>query len=73
MAQTTEKTKVTSDVLREMKMGETLTFALPDAAAVLTGKSLAYRMGRLLRCKFSAPADFDNNRLTITKSPLSHD
>ncbi len=65
-----EKTKVTSDALRKMAMGETITFELPDADAINTGKAIAYRLRHSLRCKFTAVSDYVNNRLTITKHAL---
>ena len=65
-----EKTKVTSEALRRMEMGETVTFDLPGADAINSGKTIAYRLQHSLQCKFSAEADYINNRLTITKSPL---
>lgn len=65
-----EKDKVTSEALRKMQMGETITFELPDADAINSGKAIAYRLQNSLRCKFSAVSDFTNNRLTITKNAL---
>lgn len=53
-----------------MQMGETITFELPDADAINSGKAIAYRLQNSLRCKFSAVSDFTNNRLTITKNAL---
>lgn len=63
-----EKKKVTSDALRKMEIGQTVTFELPDADAINSGKSIAYRLQNSLRCKFSAISDYVNNRLTITKN-----
>lgn len=63
-----EVTKVRTAVLREMKFGQSKSFKVPDGAAVESGKNLAYRMGRILGCKFSARADYDNMILTITKT-----
>lgn len=63
-----EKNKVTSEALREMQIGQTLTFDLPDADAINTGKAIAYRLQNSLGCKFSAVSDFANNKLTITKN-----
>lgn len=63
-----EKKKVTSEALRKMKMGQTVTFELPDADAVNSGKAIAYRLQHSLRCKFSAVSDYTNNRLTLTKN-----
>lgn len=64
------KTKVTTEILRQMRIGQTETFALPDADAINSGKTLAYRLQHSLKCKFSTETDYINNRLTITKSPL---
>lgn len=63
-----EKKKVTSDALRKMAIGQTVTFELPDADAINCGKAIAYRLQNSLRCKFSAISDYVNNRLTITKN-----
>lgn len=63
-----EKKKVTSEALRKMKMGQTITFELPDADAINSGKAIAYRLQNSLRCKFSATSDYTNNRLTLTKN-----
>ncbi len=63
-----EKKKVTSDALRKMEIGQTLTFDLPDAGAIESGKAIAYRLQHTLHCRFSAISDYTNNRLTITKN-----
>lgn len=63
-----EKKKVTSEVLRKMEIGQTVTFELPDADAINSGKAIAYRLQNSLRCKFSAVSDYTNNRLTLTKN-----
>ena len=62
--------KVTRDALRAMAIGETRSFDLPNAQACDNGKSVAYQMQNLLRCRFSVSTDYVNNRLTITKSAL---
>lgn len=62
------KQKVTTEVLRKMAIGQTITFDLPDAEAINSGKTIAYRLQYSLRCKFSAVSDYANNRLTITKN-----
>lgn len=67
---TTEKKKVTSEALRKMEIGQTITFDLPDADAINSGKAIAYRLQHSLRCKFRSTADYVNNRLTITKYAL---
>lgn len=51
-----------------MEIGQTVTFELPDADAINSGKAIAYRLQNSLRCKFSAVSDYVNNRLTLTKN-----
>lgn len=63
------KEKVTCEALRKMAVGDTVTFELPDADAINTGKTIAYRLQHSLHCKFSAVSDYGNNKLTITKTP----
>lgn len=65
-----EKKKVTSEALRKMEIGQTITFDLPDADAINSGKVIAYRLQHSLRCKFRTEADYTENRLTITKNAL---
>lgn len=60
--------RVTRDALRAMGIGETRTFKLPDAQACDNGKSTAYQMQNVLRCKFSVQTNYTDNTLTITKS-----
>lgn len=64
-----EKKKVTSAVLREMAVGESRTFELPNADAIDCGKTIAYRLQHSLHCRFTAASDYANNRLTLTKNP----
>lgn len=64
-----EKNRVTTEALRNMEVGETLVFNLPDASAINTGKAIAYRVCHVLRCKFKSISDYANNTLTITKLP----
>ena len=63
-----EKKKVTSDALRKMKIGQSVTFELPDANAIDCGKTIAYRLQHYLHCRFTAISDYANNRLTLTKN-----
>lgn len=65
-----EVEKVTREDLREMQMGETKVFDLPNARACDNGKSVAYQMQNLLRCKFSVSTDYTSNKLTITKNAI---
>ena len=64
-----EKKRVTSEALRKMEIGQTITFKLSDADAINCGKALAYRLQNSLHCKFSAVSDYANNILTLTKNP----
>lgn len=65
------KEKVTSEALRRMEMGETVTFELPNADAINTGRAIAYRLQHSLRCRFTAYSDYANNLLSITKTARS--
>ena len=60
---------MTSEALRRMEMGETITLRLADADAINTGKAMAYRLQYSLECKFTAASDYINNTLTLTKNP----
>lgn len=62
--------RITREDLRGMAMGETRTFALPNAQQCDNGKSTAYQMQNLLGCKFSVQTDYAKNELTITKSAI---
>ena len=53
--------------LREMEIGETRRFNLPNAEACNSGKSTAYQAQHLLRCKFKMKTDYSTNTLTVTK------
>lgn len=66
-----EQTKVTAEILRQMKTGESRIFKLPDSAAIMTGKAIAYYVARRENCKFSAVSDFEGKRLKLTKHPKS--
>ena len=62
--------KVTREHLRAMNVGETRTFTLPNAQACDNGKTTAYQMQNIERCKYSVQTDYVNNRLTVTKIPV---
>lgn len=62
--------KVTREDLRNMAMGETRTFDLPNAQQCDNGKSTAYQMQNLLGCKFSVETDYSTNSLKITKKAI---
>lgn len=65
-----EKEKVTTAKLREMKMGETKTFNVPQTKDLVTGAALAYRASRILGCKFSVCSDSASRTITITKNAI---
>lgn len=67
MDQNQNQTKVTTAALLRMKRGESKTFTLPDVADIYTGKSIAYRAGRLAGCRYECKSDFPAKTLTITK------
>ena len=62
--------RVTREELRNMAIGETRTFDLPNAQQCDNGKSTAYQMQNHLHCKFNVQTDYSTNRLTITKSAI---
>ena len=62
--------RVTREDLRNMAMGETRTFDLPNAQQCDNGKSTAYQMQNLLSCKFNVQTDYSKNQLTITKNAI---
>ncbi len=69
MTETESYTKVTTEALRQMALGETVTFEVADADAINNGKAIAYRVQHSLHCKFTVISDYANNRITITKIP----
>ena len=62
--------RITRKDLMEMQLGETKAFDLPSARACDNGKTIAYQLQNILRCKFSVSTDYAINRLTVTKSAL---
>jgi len=64
-----KKDKVTSEDLRKLVEGQAETFELPDAAAINSAKSNAYRMQHLLKCRISASSDYEKNTLTLKRLP----
>lgn len=62
--------RVTVEALRNMKIGETKVFHLPDARAIESGKALAYRTKHLLKCRFTMTSNFADNELVVRKIEL---
>lgn len=62
--------RITRKDLTEMQLGETKAFDLPSARACDNGKTIAYQLQNILRCKFNVSTDYTINRLTVTKSAL---
>lgn len=62
--------KVTRSALRDMPIGSTRVFKLPNAAACDAGKVTASQMGNYLGCKFTSKTDYGTSELTITKIAL---
>lgn len=65
--ETMDRSKVTSAALRGMRTGETVAFGPMAAPLIDSGKTIAYRMGRILGCTFKASSDFERGILTIKK------
>lgn len=65
------ETKTVSQQLREMEMGQTITLQLPPrSGAIYSAQATAYRLGRMLGCKYRTAADHVSGELTVTKEPL---
>lgn len=62
-----ETQKVTVGDLKAIPVGDCKTFTLPDADAIHSGKSLAYRMQYSLDCRFVCESDFVKKQLTVKK------
>lgn len=61
--------KVTTAALREMPAPSERVFECRDGYAIETARALASRANRIMPgVRFSAVADYDNNRITITKT-----
>ncbi len=62
--------RLTRNDLRQIRLGETKVFALPDARACNNAKALAYTLQREEKCKYSLSTDYATNELTVTKNAL---
>ena len=60
--------KVTTEVLRDMEIGETRVFHVGDSASIYSAQALAYRAQNLFGCKFVTEADHKNSVITISKT-----
>jgi len=59
--------KVTREDLRAIRNGETRSFELPTYAAVVSGKSSAYILGRVDGCRFECKTEPSTNTLHVTR------
>lgn len=64
---TIERSRVTSAALRMMRMGETVQFGPMTVPMMNSGKAMAYQMGRVLGCSFTATSDYERGVLTLKK------
>ena len=62
--------KVTREDLRQIPVGGSRTFGLPNAKACDNAKTVAYQLQRVLGCKFSAKTNYEDNSVTFTKTEL---
>lgn len=67
MTMTTDK--VTRDDLRAIRQGESRRFVLPSYEAVLSAKTNAYSLGRIMGCRYVCAVEPDENVITITRMP----
>ncbi len=61
--------KLTREDLRSIGVGETKTFYLTDAAAIMSAAVNAAQTGAIDGCKFKCSRDYVENTITITKLP----
>lgn len=63
------KDKLTREDLRSIGAGETKTFYLTDAAAIMSAAVNAAQTGAIDGCKFKCSRDYVENTITVTKLP----
>lgn len=59
--------KISTDILRDMKVGDTIEVPWSRFAEVLSAQSLCYRMKRLYGCRFITKTDEEKKTLTVTR------
>ena len=62
--------RLTREDLRQMAIGETKEFRLPDAQAIDNAGTTAYQLQNVERCKYSVSKDYQNNVITITNNAI---
>lgn len=60
-------TGVSTDDIRRMKAGETVTFQLPSPRGLETAYSTIHRVSRAERRKYKRTTDYEHYRLTVTR------
>ncbi|WP_303031751.1 hypothetical protein [uncultured Duncaniella sp.] len=61
--------RVTTVMLRSMRVGETVEYHLPNNDACRMGRLLAHAQARALHCRFATRTNYIDNILTLTKRP----
>ena len=62
---------MTREQLRALPFGKARTFELPAARDIINATSLIYRSQHVLGCRFTVRCDYEQLRMTISRSPLS--
>ena len=55
--------------LRKVAPGQSIVLKLPNSRAMDACKTVAYRVGHEMHCRFKAQSDFVNRTLTLTRLP----
>jgi hypothetical protein len=61
-----EEKKVTRAELRDLGVGDTLTYHLTDYAQVDSGKNTAYAYAKVLGCRFTCSTEKTDNGYNLT-------
>ena len=64
------KDKLTREDLRSIEMGESKTFRLTDAAAIMSAAVNAAQTGTIDGCRYSCSRDYVEMTITVTRLPL---
>ncbi|MDE6497114.1 MAG: hypothetical protein K2L21_00455 [Muribaculaceae bacterium] len=65
--------RITTAMLRNLRMGETAAYELPDAGAINSAKTIAYRLQYSLGCRFKMTSDSEKKLLVVTKTTKAYE
>lgn len=70
MIRTMDRNRVTSEAVRGMRPGSTVSFGPMTPSEMDSGKTIAYRVGRNTGCRITARSDYEKGILTIRKERI---